>query len=92
MLKLNITDVITLHKGHYKGKKIYYIVIYNSLAFPEVHIYNMEKLNLLLRDRNNISLSEYNTYFSMTRVCITKFSDKDFEPTYKTRARRIDYY
>jgi len=92
MLKLNISDVITLHEGNYKGKKIYYIVIYNSLSIPEVYIYDREKLDLLLRDRNNISISEYNTYINICKICITTFYNKDFEPTYKTKARRIEYY
>lgn len=92
MLKLNIADMITLHEGHYNGKKIYYIVIYNSLSIPEVYIYDREKLDLLLRGRSNISLSEYQTYFSITYIKKTKFSDRNFEPTYKSKARRVDYY
>ena len=92
MLKINISDVITLHEGHYKGKKIYYIVIYNSLSIPEVYIHDREKLDLLLRGRSDISVSEYTNYLSITKICITKFSDKNFEPTYKTKARRISQY
>jgi hypothetical protein len=92
MLKLNISDVITLYEGHYKGKKIYYRVIYNSLSIPEVYIHDKEKLDLLLRGRSDISISEYNTYISVTMICKTKLSDWRFDPTYKTKARRIEYY
>lgn len=92
MLKLNIADMITLHEGNYNGKKIYYIVVYNSLSIPEVYIYDREKLDLLLRGRSNISLSEYQTYSSITYIKKTKFSDRNFEPTYKSGARRVDYY
>lgn len=92
MLKLNISDVITLHEGMYLGKKIYYLVKYDKLHTPEVHIYDLEKLNSLFRNRNNINLSEYKTYFSITYITKTTFSNKDFEPTYKTKARRISQY
>ena len=90
MLKINVSDVITLHEGNYNGEEIYYIVKYGSTYTPEVYIYDREKLNTLLRNRNNISLSEYKTYFSITYIKKTKFSDKNFEPTYKTKARRIE--
>ena len=92
MLKLNVSDVITLYEGHYKGKKIYYIVKYDKLYIPEVHIYDLEKLNSLFRNRNNIRLSEYKTYFSIAYITKTKFSNKNFEPTYKSKARRVEYY
>ena len=92
MLRINVNDVITLHEGDYKGKKIYYIVIYNSLSIPEVYIHDREKLDLLLRGRSDISISQYNTYLGITMICKTKFSDKNFQPTYKTKARRIEYY
>lgn len=91
MLKLNVSDVITLHEGYFKGNKIYYIVKYDKLYTPEVYIYDREKLDILLRGRNNISISEYNTYLGITKICITKFTDSNFEPTYKTKARRIEY-
>lgn len=91
MLRINVSDLITLHEGNYKEKKIYYIVIYNSVSIPEVYIYDREKLDTLLRGRNNISISEYNTYLGISKICITKFTDSNFEPTYKTKARRIEY-
>ena len=90
MLRLNITDVITLHEGNYKKEKIYYIVKYSGTYTPEVYIYDKEKLDILLRGRTDISISEHNNYLSMTKICITKFSDRNFEPTYKTKARRIE--
>lgn len=92
MLRLNITDMITLHEGHYKGEEIYYIVKYGSTYTPEVHVYNKKKLDLLLRNRSNISIAEYNTYIDICKICITKLNNKHFEPTYKCKARRIDYY
>ena len=92
MLKINVSDIITLHEGNYNGKKIYYIVIYNSLSIPEVYIHDREKLDLLLRGRSDISISEYSNYLSITMICKTKFSDRKFEPTYKTKARRVEYY
>ena len=91
MLKLNISDLITLHEGMYLEKKIYYIVKYDKLYTPEVYIYDRYQLNTLLRNRNNISLSEYKTYFSITYITKTKFTDSNFEPTYKTKARKIEY-
>ena len=36
MLRLNVTDVITLHEGNYNGEEIYYIVKYGSTDTPEV--------------------------------------------------------
>lgn len=92
MLRLNIADMITLHEGHYKGEEIYYIVKYGSTYTPEVYIHNKEKLDLLLRGRSDISISEYNTYISVTMICKTKLSDWRFEPTYKCKARKINYY
>ena len=92
MLKLNVSDLITLHEGNYNGEKIYYIVKYGSTCTPEVHVYNKKKLDLLLRSRNNISLSEYHTYINICKIGITTFYNKDFEPTYKTKARRISPY
>ena len=91
MLKINVSDVFTLHKGNYKGEKIYYIVKYGSTYTPEVYIYDQQKFDMLLRGRTDISISEYNTYLLIAKICITKFSDKNFEPTYKTKARRIEY-
>lgn len=91
MLKINVSDVITLHEGNYNGEEIYYIVKYGSTYTPEVYIYDREKLDTLLRGRNNISISEYNTYLGISKICITKFTDSNFEPTYKTKARRIEY-
>ncbi len=90
MLRLNITDVITLHEGNYNGEEIYYIVKYGSTYTPEVYIYDKQKLDMLLRGRTNISIAEYNTYLGITKICITKFTDSNFEPTYKTKARRIE--
>lgn len=92
MLRLNITDMITLHEGHYKGEEIYYIVKYNSLSIPEVYIYDKKKLDMLLRNRTEINSSEYNLYLSTAMICNTKLSDWRFEPTYKCKARKIDYY
>ena len=91
MLKLDIIDVITLHEGHYKGEEIYYIVKYSSTYTPEVYIYNKQKLDMLIRGRTNISIAEYNTYIGITKICITKFTDSNFETKYKTKARRIEY-
>lgn len=90
MLRLNVSDIITLHEGMYLEKKIYYLVKYDKLYTPEVYIYDREKLDILLRGRNSISISEYNTYLGITKICITKFTDSNFEPTYKTKARRIE--
>ena len=90
MLRLNVTDVITLHEGNYNGEEIYYIVKYGSTYTPEVYIYDKQKLDMLLRGRTNISIAEYNTYIGITKICITKFTDSNFEPTYKTKARRIE--
>ena len=90
MLKINVSDILTLHEGHYKGEKIYYIVKYDTCT-PEVYVYDREKLDLLLRNRDTINIPEYNLYLSITRVCITKFSDRNFEPTYKTKARKIEF-
>lgn len=92
MLRINVNDVITLHEGDYKGKKIYYIVIYNSLSIPEVYIYDKKKLDMLLRNRTEINSSEYSLYLSITMICKTRLSDWRFEPTYKCKARKIDYY
>ena len=91
MLKLNITDVITLHEGNYKKEKIYYIVKYSGTYTPEVYIYDKGKLDLLLRNRTEITNSEYITYLGITMICKTRLSDRNFEPTYKTKARRIEY-
>lgn len=91
MLKVNLSDVITLHDGNYNGEEIYYIVKYGNTYTPEVYIYNKQKLDILLRGRTNISIAEYNTYIGITKICITKFTDSNFEPTYKTKARRIEY-
>ena len=90
MLKINVSDVFTLHEGNYKGEEIYYIVKYGSTYTPEVYIYDKQKLDILLRGRTNISIAEYNTYIGITKICITKFTDSNFEPTYKTKARRIE--
>ena len=90
MLKINLSDVFTLHEGNYKGEEIYYIVKYGSTYTPEVYIYDKQKLDMLLRGRTNISIAEYNTYIGITKICITKFTDSNFEPTYKTKARRIE--
>ena len=92
MLRLNIADMITLHEGHYKGEEIYYIVKYNSLSIPEVYIYDKKKLDMLLRNRTEINSSEYNLYLSITMICKTRLSDWRFEPTYKCKARKINYY
>ena len=91
MLKLNVSDVITLHEGNYNGEEIYYIVKYGSTYTPEVYIYDKGKLNLLLRNRTEITNSEYITYLGITMICKTRLSDRNFEPTYKTKARRIEY-
>lgn len=91
MLKLNVSDVITLHEGNYKKEKIYYIVKYGSTYTPEVYIYDRGKLDLLLRNRTEITNSEYITYLGITMICKTRLSDRNFEPTYKTKARRIEY-
>lgn len=90
MLKINVSDVFTLHEGNYNGEEIYYIVKYGSTYTPEVYIYDKQKLDMLLRGRTNISIAEYNTYLGITKICITKFTDSNFEPTYKTKARRIE--
>ena len=90
MLKLNVIDVITLHEGIYKKEKIYYIVKYGNTYTPEVYIYDRGKLDLLLRNRTEINNSEYITYLGITMICKTRLSDRNFEPTYKTKARRID--
>ena len=92
MLRLNIADMITLHEGHYKGEEIYYIVKYGNTYTPEVYIYDKKKLDMLLRSRSNISLSEYKTYFSIAYIAKIKFSNRNFEPTYKCKARRVEYY
>ena len=91
MLKINVSDVFTLHEGNYKGEEIYYIVKYGSTYTPEVYIYNKQKLDMLIRGRTNISIAEYNTYIGITKICITKFTDSNFETKYKTKARRIEY-
>lgn len=91
MLKLNVSDLITLHEGNYNGEEIYYIVKYGSTCTPEVHVYNKKKLDLLLRNRTEINSSEYNLYLSIAMICKTRLSDRSFEPTYKTKARRIEY-
>ena len=91
MLRINVNDVITLHEGTYKKEKIYYIVKYGSTYTPEVYIYDRGKLDLLLRNRTEINNSEYITYLGITMICKTRLSDRNFEPTYKTKARRIEY-
>ena len=91
MLRINVSDVITLHEGIYKKEKIYYIVKYGSTYTPEVYIYDKGKLDLLLRNRTEITNSEYITYLGITMICKTRLSDRNFEPTYKTKARRIEY-
>lgn len=90
MLEINVSDVITLHEGIYKKEKIYYIVKYGSTYTPEVYIYNKQKLDILLRNRTEINNSEYITYLGITMICKTRLSDRNFEPTYKTKARRIE--
>ena len=90
MLRINVSDVITLHEGIYKKEKIYYIVKYGSTYTPEVYIYDKGKLDLLLRNRTEITNSEYIIYLGITMICKTRLSDRNFEPTYKTKARRID--
>lgn len=92
MLKINVRDIITLHEGNYNRKKIYYIVKYGTTYTPEVYVYDKEKFDLLLRGRSDISMNEYNTYLSICKICITTFSDRNFEPTYKTKARHVNYY
>ena len=76
-MRIEIKDEITLFNGTFQGEPIYYMVAYNNCS-PRVIILNKNKFDLLLRKRETI--------------CVTTFSDRNFEPQQKTKARHVNYY
>lgn len=90
-MKIKIKDEITLFNGKFKGEPIYYMVTYNNCS-PRVIILNKNKFDLLLRKRETISFSEKSFYFKCCEICVTTFSDQNFEPQQKTKARHVNYY
>ena len=91
-IKIKIESEITFYSGKYQGKKIYYQVKYEGEISPKVIIIDKSKLDLLLRSRNKISVAEYSNYLKYCTIGTTTFCDRKFEPTYKTRARRTNFY
>ena len=89
-MKIHIQETITLFDGKFHGEPIYYMVTYSNCS-PQVTIFDKAKFDILLRKRETISISERNTYFKCCQIASTTFSNKDFEPQQKTKARRIDY-
>lgn len=90
-MKIKLEDTITLFDGKFKDKHIYYMVTYNN-GSPKVLIIDKKKFDLLLRKRETISFSEKSFYFKCCEICVTTFSDRNFEPQQKTKARHISYY
>ena len=91
-IKIKIESEITFYSGKYQGKKIFYQVKYEGEISPKVIIIDKSKLDLLLRSRNKISVAEYSNYLKYCTIGTTTFCDRKFEPTYKTRARRTNFY
>ena len=90
-MKIKIKDEITLFDGKFKDKPIYYMVTYNNSS-PRVIILNKNKFDLLLRKRETINFSEKSFYLKCCEICVTTFSDRNFEPQQKTNARHVSYY
>ena len=90
-IKIQIQETITLFDGKFYGKPIYYMVTYSN-CLPQITIFDKAKFDILLRKRETISFSEKNFYFKCCEICVTTFSDRNFEPQQKTKARHISYY
>ena len=90
-IKIKVEDTITLFNGKFKDEPIYYMVTYDN-GSPKVLIIDKKKFDLLLRKRETISFSEKKFYFKCCEICVTTFSDRNFEPQQKTKARHISYY
>ena len=90
-MKIKLEDTITLFDGKFKDKPIYYMVTYNN-GSPKVLIIDKKKFDLLLRKRETISFSEKSFYLKCCEICVTTFSDRNFEPQQKTKARHVSYY
>lgn len=91
-IKIKIESEITFYSGKYQGKKIYYQVKYDREISPKVLIIDKKKFDLLLREREKISVAEYSNYLKYCTIGTTTFCDRKFEPTYKTKARRTNFY
>lgn len=91
-MKIKIESEIAFYSGKYQSKEIYYQVKYDGEISPKVLIIDKFKLDMLLRERDKISISEYNNYIKYCSVKTTTLHDCKFEPTYKTKARRINFY
>lgn len=91
-MKIKIESEITFYSGKYQGKKIYYQVKYDGEISPKVLIIDKKKFDILLRERDKISVSEYLNYIKYCSLKTTTFYDSKFEPTYKTKARRTNFY
>lgn len=91
-IKIKIESEITFYSGKYQSRKIYYQVKYDGEISPKVIIIDKSKLDLLLRSRNKITVSEYNNYLKYCIIGTTTFCDRKFEPTFKTKARRKNFY
>lgn len=91
-MKIKIESEITFYSGKYQQKEIYYQVKYDGEISPKVIIIDKLKLDLLLRERNKISVPEYLNYIKYCSLKTTTFYDRKFEPTYKTKARRANFY
>lgn len=90
-MKIKVKDTITLFNGKFQDKPIYYMVTYNN-GSPKILIIDKKKFDLLLRKRETINFSEKSFYLKCCEICVTTFSNKDFEPQQKTKARHINYY
>lgn len=91
-MKIKIESEITFYSGKYQSREIYYQVKYDGEISPKVIIIDKSKLDLLLRSRNKITVSEYNNYLKYCIIGTTTFCDRKFEPTFKTKARRKNFY
>lgn len=90
-IKIKVEDTITLFNGKFKDQAIYYMVTYDN-GSPKVSIIDKNKFDLLLRKRETISFSEKSFYLKCCEICVTTFSDRNFEPQQKTKARHVSYY
>ncbi len=91
-IKIKIESEITFYSGKYQNNEIYYQVKYDGEISPKVIIIDKLKLDLLLREREKISVAEYSNYLKYCTIGTTTFCDRKFEPTFKTKARRKKFY
>ena len=85
-----IEEKFTLYEGRFNSATIYYKVKYNNSSYrPTIIMFNKEKLDILLRNRNKISFSEFNTYKKLCIIGSTTFDDPNFEPQFKSKVHSI---